>query len=206
MKIIKLREEYFEQTAVLLCEVFSKKEPLTKNLVFEGENFLEFCRRMIKGFFNQGLSFIAVEEEIVVALLLARKEDLDFVSDDEALQLAPELSPVFELQDHLYQKAEVDIDPNRTVHLETIACHKDYCNNGLSKKLLLHTIEHLKEQNFKYVTGMCTSHKSQELFKKGVLDFFKYEIKYGDFFCKKTYPQFNELEDKLCKLIVGVVS
>lgn len=206
MKIIKLNEDYLEQTAVLLCEVFSKNEPLTKNLVFEEKKFLEFCKRMVMGFLKQGLSFIAIDDNKVIALLLARKEDLDFVSDDDALQLAPELSPVFKLQDHLYQKASVDIDPQKTVHLETIACHKDYCNNGLTKKLSLHTLNYLKEQKYKYVTGMCTSYKSQELFKKGLKDFFEYEIKYDEFFCKKTYPQFNSLEGKLCKLIVGVVS
>lgn len=163
-----LQEKDLEETATLLSNIFSSKEPVTKSLDLTAEELYYFAELYCKKAAKEGLSVVAKDKgnkDKIVSFIIS--EDLDSEQPEGIEKVGPKILPLIALVDAL----EKDIKSNkkegeRRFHLFLGGTDKEYENRHILTILNEEIMKLAKTKHFTSAVVEPSGFATQHMFKK----------------------------------------
>ncbi|MEB9610739.1 hypothetical protein P4J23_11835 [Bacillus cereus] len=202
MNIELLDTHHVKDAAHLLAHSFVNNEPLVSSLQIPFAPFHKMCEEMMKQAVSQAMSFVAIDNFQIVGVLLTKKVTQPLIDTEKAIELCPQMEPIFQLLDTLETESIEfsHLDKEKLVYLDMGACHPDWMGSGIVTTLLSHAIQEISKRDYDFIAA-CTNKISQKILKKLFTTYEMNEIVYSNFLYKEAYPFANTTTSLAAQLL-----
>lgn len=202
MNIQLLNTHHEKEAAHLIANSFVNNEPLASSLQIPLAPFQKMCEEIIKQAVSESMSFVAIEGSQIVGVLLTRKVAQPLIDKNRAMELCPQMGPIFQLLETLETDsiAFAHLNKEKMVYLDMGACHPEWMGSGVITTLISHAIQEISKKDFGFIAA-CTNKISQKVLKKLYTTFEINEIVYSDFLYKEAYPFANTTTSLTAQLL-----
>ena len=163
-----LQEKDLEETIILLSEVFTSGEPVTKVLGMTAKEFHYFAELYCKKAVKDGLSMIAKDKGKVVAFVIS--EDFDSAQPEGIENIDIKGIPLMALVDEIEKEAKASKkEGEKRFHMFLGGTDKQHEGKHIGSTLVEESMKLAKKNNFTVVivepSGLATQHMFREKFK-----------------------------------------
>ncbi|MFZ7807507.1 hypothetical protein ACO1D2_24535 [Bacillus thuringiensis] len=192
MKIELLEKKHIQEAANVIATAFVENEPLTSYLEVPLSSYKKICKKMVVEAIQQKLSWVAMKEDEMVAVILCRKAEKPLLNKQEAIQLCPQVAPIFQLLTELEEQSVefLNLSKENLIYFDMGACHPNWMGKGIISAinmLCLHALT-LAAENQSHIITACTNKISTKLWTRQYQAVQLNEIHYESFCYQERYP------------------
>lgn len=160
-----LQEKDFEETAVLISEVFSSGEPSVRYFGITAKEYLYIAQLYCRKGIEEGFSIIAKDKGKIVAFLI--NEDFDSAEPEGIERIDKKIVIDMAIVDAIEEDAKANKkEGERRFHIFLGGTEKEYVNRGIMTTLIDESIKLAKSKKFTNIIAEATGFATQHIFKK----------------------------------------
>ncbi|MGG5757909.1 hypothetical protein ACQ3VF_19190 [Bacillus toyonensis] len=192
MKIELLEKKHINEATDLIATAFVQNEPLVSYIQVPLFSYKKICEEMVDRAIQQKMSWIAMKDDEMVAVILCRKAESPLIDKQTAIQICPPVAPILQLLADLEGKSSefLQLPKENLIYFDMGACHPKWMGKGIMSAinmLISHALTLMAENQSNIITA-CTNKISNKIWTRQYQAIQLNEIVYDSFCYQDNYP------------------